>query len=67
MNGSLFFPVLLSDAATMVVRIRLARFGRHNWPTYRIVAADARAPRDGRFLEHLGAYDPHPNKGAQSH
>ncbi len=40
----------------MVVRIRLARGGRHKLPFYRIVAADARSPRDGRFLEALGAY-----------
>ncbi|CDF38571.1 unnamed protein product [Chondrus crispus] len=42
----------------MVVRIRLARWGQRNRPFYRIVAADARARRDGRFLEVLGAYNP---------
>lgn len=42
----------------MPVRIRLARAGRHKLPFYRIVAADARARRDGRFLEALGAYGP---------
>ena len=35
----------------MVVRLRLQRFGRTHSPFYRMVAADARAPRDGRFLE----------------
>ena len=35
----------------MVVRIRLQRFGRHDRPFYRIVAADSRSPRDGRFIE----------------
>jgi small subunit ribosomal protein S16 len=35
----------------MVVRIRLQRFGRRNRPFYRIVSADSRSPRDGRFLE----------------
>ena len=35
----------------MVVRLRLQRFGRKHSPFYRMVAADARAPRDGRFLE----------------
>ncbi len=35
----------------MVVRIRLQRFGRHDQPFYRIVAADSRSPRDGRFIE----------------
>jgi len=42
----------------MVVRIRLARHGRRNRPYYHIVAANAQAPRDGRFLEQLGTYDP---------
>jgi small subunit ribosomal protein S16 len=42
----------------MAVRIRLARFGAKKRPFYRIVAADARAPRDGRFLERLGTYAP---------
>ena len=44
----------------MVVRLRLARFGRKHRPTYRIVAADARSPRDGRHIEKIGSYDPHP-------
>jgi small subunit ribosomal protein S16 len=35
----------------MVVRLRLQRFGQKNGAFYRIVAADARAPRDGRFIE----------------
>jgi ribosomal protein S16 len=35
----------------MVVRLRLQRFGRKHSPFYRMVAADARAPRDGKFLE----------------
>ncbi|GIW70889.1 MAG: hypothetical protein KatS3mg102_0431 [Planctomycetota bacterium] len=42
----------------MAVRIRLQRHGRRNRPFYRIVAADARAPRDGRAIETLGIYDP---------
>lgn len=41
-----------------MVKIRLARHGAKKHPFYRIVAADARAPRDGRFLERLGSYDP---------
>jgi len=42
-----------------VVKIRLKRLGRTNWPFYRIVATDARAPRDGRALdEGLGTYNP---------
>eukprot|EP01033_Poteriospumella_lacustris_P016230 gene16230-11615_t len=46
----------------MVVRLRLQRMGLRNTPFYRIVAADARAPRDGKFLEKLGTYNPVPNK-----
>lgn len=42
----------------MVVRLRLARHGQRNRPFYRIVAADARAPRDGRFIEIVGFYNP---------
>jgi len=42
----------------MSVKIRLARAGAKKHPFYRIVAADARDPRDGRFLEKLGTYDP---------
>ena len=41
-----------------MVRIRLARGGAKKRPFYRIVAADVRAPRDGRFLEKLGTYNP---------
>uniref|UniRef100_A0A7C4NTQ8 Small ribosomal subunit protein bS16 n=1 Tax=Thermodesulfobacterium geofontis TaxID=1295609 RepID=A0A7C4NTQ8_9BACT len=42
----------------MPVRIRLMRFGRKKRPFYRVVAADSRAPRDGKFLDILGYYDP---------
>ena len=42
----------------MAVRIRLARYGRKKRPFYRIVAADQRAPRDGRYIERLGHFDP---------
>ena len=42
----------------MAVKIRLARTGRHQYATYRVVAADARSPRDGRFIEELGYYNP---------
>ena len=42
----------------MAVRIRLARYGAKKKPFYRIVAADNRFPRDGRFLEILGTYNP---------
>jgi small subunit ribosomal protein S16 len=42
----------------MPVKIRLARRGRKKAPYYHIVVADARAPRDGRFIEKLGSYNP---------
>ncbi|MBR1668529.1 MAG: 30S ribosomal protein S16 [Bacteroidaceae bacterium] len=42
----------------MATRIRLQRHGRKNYAFYSIVAADARAPRDGRFIEKIGTYNP---------
>ena len=45
-------------AGVMVVRIRLARFGRRNLPFYRIFVADSRSPRDGRHIEVVGHFDP---------
>ena len=42
----------------MAVRIRLARRGAKKKPFYRLVAANSEAPRDGKFLEILGSYDP---------
>ncbi len=42
----------------MSVRIRLSRYGTKKKPFYRIVAADSESPRNGRFLEVLGTYDP---------
>lgn len=42
----------------MAMKIRLARGGSKKRPFYRIVAADSRMPRDGRYLEKLGTYDP---------
>lgn len=42
----------------MAVTIRLARFGVKKRPSYRIVVADSRAPRDGKFIERIGTYDP---------
>ena len=47
----------------MAVKIRLARTGAKKRPFYRIVAADARQPRDGRFLEKLGTYNPLTEEG----
>ena len=45
----------------MAVKLRLLRMGAKKAPFYRIVAADSRAPRDGRFIELLGTYDPRTN------
>ena len=42
----------------MAVKIRLARHGAKKRPYYRIVVADSRSPRDGRFIEEIGYYDP---------
>lgn len=42
----------------MAVKIRLRRMGKKKNPFYRIVVADARSPRDGRFIEEIGTYDP---------
>ncbi len=44
-----------------MVRIRLRRVGAKKQPIYRIVVADARAPRDGRFIESIGQYNPRTN------
>ena len=41
-----------------MVKIRLRRMGAHKNPYYRIVVADSRYPRDGRFIEEIGTYDP---------
>ena len=41
-----------------MIRIRLRRVGAKKQPSYRIVVADVRAPRDGAFLEQIGRYDP---------
>ncbi len=42
----------------MAVKFRLSRFGSKKKPFYRIVVADERSPRDGRFIERVGSYDP---------
>ena len=45
----------------MAVKIRLRRLGAKKAPYYRIVVADSRYPRDGRFIEEIGSYDPMTN------
>ncbi|MBB5266214.1 small subunit ribosomal protein S16 [Catenibacillus scindens] len=42
----------------MAVKIRLKRMGQKKAPFYRIIVADSRSPRDGRFIEEIGTYDP---------
>lgn len=42
----------------MAVKIRLKRMGAHKKPFYRIVVADSRSPRDGKFIEEIGYYNP---------
>lgn len=41
-----------------MVKLRLKRIGKKHAPVYRIVASDSRSPRDGRFIEEIGTYDP---------
>ena len=45
----------------MAVRMRLARIGSKKNPIYRVVVADSRSPRDGRFIEIIGRYNPQTN------
>ena len=45
----------------MAVKIRLRRMGARNAPFYRVIVADSRSPRDGRFIEEIGYYDPKSN------
>ena len=42
----------------MAVKMRLRRMGKKKAPTYRVVVADSRSPRDGRFIEEIGSYNP---------
>lgn len=48
----------------MAVKIRLRRIGRKKSPIYRIVIADSRSPRDGKFIEVIGTYSPRLTEGA---
>lgn len=49
-----------------MVKMRLRRMGKKKAPIYRIVVADSRSPRDGRFIEEIGHYDPTQNPSAFS-
>ncbi|MFI3321621.1 MAG: 30S ribosomal protein S16 [Rikenellaceae bacterium] len=50
----------------MAVKIRLARHGKKNYAFYHIVVADSRAPRDGKFIEKIGTYNPNTNPASVS-
>jgi len=54
----------LSERFQMAVKIRLRREGRKKTPMYRIVVADSKAPRDGRFIEIVGQYQPRGGENA---
>jgi small subunit ribosomal protein S16 len=46
----------------MAVKVRMTRVGSRNNPYYRVVVADERSPRDGRFIEQVGTYNPQPGQ-----
>ena len=48
----------------MAVKIRLRRMGKKKAPFYRVVVADSRSPRDGKFIEEIGTYDPNQDPSA---
>ena len=48
----------------MAVKIRLTRLGKKKAPFYRIIVADSRSPRDGRFIDQIGTYDPNQEPAA---
>ncbi|MEJ7620238.1 MAG: 30S ribosomal protein S16 [Aquificaceae bacterium] len=47
-----------SEEAKMALRIRVSRYGRRHHPIYRLVVADAKAPRDGKVVDVIATYDP---------
>ena len=49
----------------MAVSLRLKRLGRKGYPMYRLVAADQRRSRDGKFIEELGSYNPHQSEDGE--
>lgn len=48
----------------MAVKIRLKRMGKKKAPFYRIIVADSRSPRDGKFIDEIGTYDPNQEPSA---
>ena len=56
-----FTNKVLFNYSNMATKIRLQRFGRKSYAFYQIVIADSRAPRDGKFIERIGSYNPNTN------
>ena len=56
-----YFLQLLKNRFTMAVKIRLQRHGKKNFAFFHIVVADSRSPRDGRYIEEIGTYNPNTN------
>jgi small subunit ribosomal protein S16 len=54
----------VKEVKEVAVKIRLKRMGQKKAPFYRIVVADSRSPRDGRFIEEIGTYDPNQEPSA---
>ena len=55
------YALLIKNRFTMAVKIRLQRHGKKNFAFFHIVVADSRSPRDGKFIEQLGSYNPNTN------
>lgn len=60
-NSSHPTPYELKGGSKLSVKIRLKRFGTKNRSQWRVVVSDAKMPRDGRFIEEIGYYDPIPS------
>ena len=58
MDGRFWPDPTETERRDTVVKLRLMRMGKKKQPTYRVVAADSRSPRDGRFIEIVGRYNP---------
>jgi len=64
MSPAQVITLVSKEHSTMAVRIRLRRVGRKKQPLYRIVVTDSRSPRDGRFIETIGSYNPRQSESA---
>jgi small subunit ribosomal protein S16 len=58
-------PSKSARGVTVAVKLRLVRIGKKEQPTYRLVAADSRSPRNGRFIEIVGTYAPRGKSSAE--